>query len=545
MRTKTCLLTLLVLLACSLANAAYTSPGWSYGYELGIAMGDNAGSDENLAPLGRGHVELEILPMLYTRVGLGYTPLRAPGLYKTNLFTGDYRVTFRPLRHAKFSPFVYAGAGAALDLKTSVLDVMPLFPLGVGFQKSIKPGMMLEVTGGYNLVNSDNLDKRMRTDSDLNTFTGKKQDGFYSLTVGLSYFNPGPQPKPKPAPAPVVVAPPVVKPVVIPTPPPPPAPPVVKEVPPVAPDLRSLDSDKDGLSDYDEINVYKTNHLNADTDGDGLNDYVEVMQHKTDPLKADTDGDGLNDYAEVMQHKTNPLVADTDGDGLNDYAEVMQHKTNPLKTDTDGEGLNDYVEVMQYKTNPLVADTDGEGLNDYVEVMQYKTDPLKADTDGDGLSDFAEVTQYKTDPLDKDTDKGSIEDGAEVTAGTNPLDGKDDVMELKEGTKFSLEGIMFETGKAVIVPASTKILEQAYTALVANPDVKVLIIGHTDNVGSASSNMTLSQRRAEAVMNWLVAKGISKDRIRAEGRGLTEPRATNATPEGRQLNRRIDFEVVK
>jgi outer membrane protein OmpA-like peptidoglycan-associated protein len=288
---------------------------------------------------------------------------------------------------------------------------------------------------------------------------------------------------------------------------------------------------------------YKSDPLKVDTDGDGLNDYAEVMQYKSDPLKVDTDGDGLNDYVEVMQYKSDPLKVDTDGDGLNDYVEVMQYKTDPLKVDTDGDGLNDYVEVMQYKTDPLKVDTDGDGLNDYAEVMETKTDPLKVDTDGDGLNDYEEVTQYKTNPLVKDTDGGSVDDGKEVAEGKNPLDPKDDVMDLHAGATFSLEGILFETGKSTILQVSIPILEQAYAALAANPEVKVLIIGHTDSVGSESSNQTLSDNRANSVRTWLINRGIAANRLRAMGKGESQPRATNDTPEGRAQNRRIEFEI--
>ena len=468
MKSRMMIMALIMILGISALSAAMkTSPGWSYGYELGLSRGDNAGSAENFAPIGRGHVQLELFPFLFTRLGVGYTPLHASKTYSTSTVLGDSRFIFNPMHEKKYSPFVYGGVGGTLDLKHKNADMLPMYSAGLGLQTLLKPGTNLEVTLGYNLSNTDKLDGRIRTD-DTNTFTGKKQDGFYALTVGLSFFNPGPQAaRPAPAPAP---APPLT---LRPTPPPPaPAPVIERERPPV--DLRAIDSDGDGLSDYDEINVYKT-----------------------DPNKADTDGDGLSDYAEVMQYKTDPLKVDTDGDGLSDYAEVMQYKTDPLKVDTDGDGLSDYAEVMQYKTNPLVKDTDG----------------------------------------------GSVNDGEEVAAGTNPLDPRDDVLDLHEGASFSLEGILFETGSANIKAESIPILEQAYAALAANRDVKVLITGHTDNVGSAQSNMTLSQNRANSVRTWLVNRGIAADRLRAEGRGLTQPRATNNTPEGRALNRRIEFMV--
>lgn len=79
-----------------------------------------------------------------------------------------------------------------------------------------------------------------------------------------------------------------------------------------------VDTDGDGLTDDDEINLYGTNPLVADSDGDGLNDGVEINDHLTDPLSSDSDGDGLTDGEEVLDLGTNPLSADTDGDGVND-----------------------------------------------------------------------------------------------------------------------------------------------------------------------------------------------------------------------------------
>lgn len=217
--------------------------------------------------------------------------------------------------------------------------------------------------------------------------------------------------------------------------------------------------------------------------------------------------------------------------------------TDPRKADTDGDGLSDYVELMQYRTNSLKIDTDADGINDKDEVITYHTNPAKVDTDGDGLSDFAEIMEHKTNPLLKDTDKGSVGDGEEILAKTNPLDPKDDVLDLKEGATFSLEGIFFETAQANILPESIPVLEKAYTALAANPEVNILITGHTDNIGNDASNMVLSSNRANSVRNWFIEKGIAAERIRAEGRGETQPRASNDTEDGRALNRRIEFEI--
>jgi outer membrane protein OmpA-like peptidoglycan-associated protein len=81
--------------------------------------------------------------------------------------------------------------------------------------------------------------------------------------------------------------------------------------------------------------------------------------------------------------------------------------------------------------------------------------------------------------------------------------------------------------------------------MVANPSVSVIVTGHTDNVGGQKFNQDLSLKRAQAVRNWLVKKGIASRRMRTVGRGLNEPVASNETDEGRAENRRIEFYVEK
>jgi outer membrane protein OmpA-like peptidoglycan-associated protein len=201
------------------------------------------------------------------------------------------------------------------------------------------------------------------------------------------------------------------------------------------------------------------------------------------------------------------------------------------------------MEINRYKTNPLKEDTDGDNLSDGLEVNQYKTDPLKADTDGDALNDYAELMTHRTNPLKIDTDAGGMNDGAEIKAGRNPLDSADDLLDLTQGNKIVLEGIQFASAQATILPESAIILEKVQASMLAFPDVKVTIAGHTDSVGSDDNNRTLSLKRAQAVKDWLVAKKISAARIKVVGKGEAEPIATNDTAEGRAKNRRIEFIV--
>ena len=176
-------------------------------------------------------------------------------------------------------------------------------------------------------------------------------------------------------------------------------------------------------------------------------------------------------------------------------------------------------------------------------MSRYKTDPSKADTDGDGLDDATELNMHHTDPLLVDTDEGGMVDGAEIKAGKNPLDPKDDLFDLTKGQKIVLSGINFETNKFKVLPESERILEKTRASMVANPDATIVISGHTDSVGSEENNRILSQKRAQAVKEWLVAKGISSSRMKEVGKGELEPVATNETEDGRAQNRRIEFLV--
>jgi outer membrane protein OmpA-like peptidoglycan-associated protein len=527
----------LALLAFSAINAQYASPQWGYGIEVGAARGDNSASGEDWVPKIRGDVQMKIAPMLLTQFGVSYAKLSS-GDYSNQLLMGDARLLFRPFPMNQMFPFLYGGFGMGKNNGVNGSDFLPVVPVGVGVQTMLGQQLILQVSGGYNLVLSDDLDGIERTDDQMNRFTNQKQDGFFEIMVGLLYASPTDNPPPP------------------------------KHRPPtkVLGDQKNLDTDGDGLNDDIELSQYKTDPKLADTDGDGLKDGEEVLEYLTDPLKSYTDADKLTDGAEILRFRTDPKIADTDSDGLNDDIEISQYKTDPNKADTDGDGLNDAQEVQKYQTDPFKADTDGDkisdgdeatkyrsdpikadsdgdGVADGDEVLQFKTDPGKADTDDDGLNDYTELNYYHTDPIKIDSDRGGMNDGAEIKASKNPLDASDDLYDLSKGKKIVLHGINFEFNKSTILPDSKPILEKVRASLAANPEVTVTISGHTDNAGSDEYNRTLSQQRAQAVKDWLVANKINANRMKVIGKGETEPTSTNDTEEGRAENRRIEFMV--
>ena len=104
--------------------------------------------------------------------------------------------------------------------------------------------------------------------------------------------------------------------------------------------------------------------------------------------------------------------------------------------------------------------------------------------------------------------------------------------------------ISFGSGAATLTPQSFALLDQVADIVGRCPDLQIRIAGHTDSVGDAASNQRLSDRRAAAVRDYLLARGVGQGRMTSQGFGEADPIADNATPEGRTKNRRIEFSVI-
>ncbi len=109
-----------------------------------------------------------------------------------------------------------------------------------------------------------------------------------------------------------------------------------------------------------------------------------------------------------------------------------------------------------------------------------------------------------------------------------------------------LQPINFESGSAKILAESTVVVDQVAVVLNKTPELqKILVEGHTDNVGGAALNQKLSDDRAKAVVNALVARGVAPSRLTSRGWGLSKPLTTNATEAGRAKNRRVEFHILE
>ena len=184
------------------------------------------------------------------------------------------------------------------------------------------------------------------------------------------------------------------------------------------------------------------------------------------------------------------------------------------------EGITDFVEKVFIEVGTPVqtasiAATQEAAAEEVVEEVKVEEAPAPKDTDGDGVFD------------DKDKCPGTPK-GAPVDA---------------DGC-WILKGLLFDTDKSDIKAVYFSILDEAVSVLNQNPGLKIQIQGHTDSIGSAAYNQKLSERRANAVKDYFVKKGIAADRLNFAGFGLEKPVADNATPEGRALNRRVTLNAM-
>lgn len=242
-----------------------------------------------------------------------------------------------------------------------------------------------------------------------------------------------------------------------------------------------------------------------DSDGDGVPD----ARDKCPLEKEDRDG---------FQDDDGCIDPDNDGDGVADGEDNCPDKAGP----------------KELKGCPADTDTDGDGIPDHLDSCPKNPGPKEydgcPDTDGDEVPDNEDECPDMFGPPENN--------GC-------PYDAPPYV--VVESDRIRIKGnILFETGKANIRKQSFKLLDEVASVLARNPELgPVLIEGHTDNVGARALNLSLSDRRAKAVLDYLVGKGINRKRLRSQGFGFDRPITTNATPLGRAKNRRVEFRLVK
>jgi len=201
-------------------------------------------------------------------------------------------------------------------------------------------------------------------------------------------------------------------------------------------------------------------------------------------------------------------------------------------------GNSNPVATMAARYDELKAERDA--LVAANEKLQSNMDEINAgleDNDGDGVAN-----KFDKCP---DTPAGTKVDGAgcplpEVKHETKVVEKIVVTEEDRKVVDEAIKNLEFDLSKATIRPTSYESLNRV-AALLIEKNFSLKLAGHTDNTGSLQLNLRLSKERAESVKAYLVSKGANASRIEATGYGPNQPIATNSTPEGRQLNRRVEF----
>lgn len=259
----------------------------------------------------------------------------------------------------------------------------------------------------------------------------------------------------------------------------------------------------------------------------------------------DTDGDGIYDRDDACPDVPG-LAAfngcpDTDGDGIEDSKDECPNEPGTAEfngcPDTDGDGVADKDDkcptVAGLKTLAGCPDADGDGVADGDDKCPNEAGPAAnngcpwPDTDGDGV-------------LDKD-DKCPNEVG---TVANNGCPEVKPTVEVMKTLNDYARTILFDTGKATFKKGTDTALKAMVAILKEYPKADFSIEGHTDSQGAEKSNQLLSERRANAVKDYLVANGISAERLSATGFGEARPIDDNKTAAGRANNRRVEV-IVK
>jgi outer membrane protein OmpA-like peptidoglycan-associated protein len=310
------------------------------------------------------------------------------------------------------------------------------------------------------------------------------------------------------------------------------------------------DKDQDGVTDNldgcpDEAGPVENKGCPwGDRDGDGLKDNVDQCPDQPEDRDGFTDDDGCPD-------------PDNDGDGIPDgedrcpnQAGLPEQKGCPF-ADRDGDGVEDSKDGCPDEAGPVEnkgcpwGDRDGDGIKDNVDKCPDRAEDKDGFEDEDGCPDPDNDKDGIPDDKDKCPNEPEVINGVKDDDGC-PDEGKVVVI-VKEEKIEILQKVHFATAKAVIMPDSFSLLDQVAQVLRGHSEIKkVRVEGHTDDRGPDRANQILSEKRAQAVRDYLVKRGgIDPARLEAVGYGESRPIADNKTPEGREANRRVEFTILE
>lgn len=333
------------------------------------------------------------------------------------------------------------------------------------------------------------------------------------------------------------------------------------------------DRDDDGVADNvdkcPDIPGVKNLSGCPDGDGDGVADADDLCPDVPGPSVTsgcpDADGDGFVDSNDDCPQTPGELKGcpDQDGDGITDKKDQCPDLAGTAELngcpDRDGDQVPDNFDEcpdekgLASNNGCPIEDRDGDGVADDADRCPDDAgDPTTAgcpDRDGDKVPDADDRCpddpgQYAGCP---DTDEDGLvdpEDSCPNEAGPTTNKGCPEIEEeTQQLLDTAMEAVQFKTGEAVILEESFSILDQIVAIMKQYGGYNLHIAGHTDNVGSKATNLTLSERRAQSCYQYLVNAGIQSERLTYKGYGELQPIADNRHSAGRRKNRRVEFQM--
>jgi outer membrane protein OmpA-like peptidoglycan-associated protein len=253
-----------------------------------------------------------------------------------------------------------------------------------------------------------------------------------------------------------------------------------------------------------------------DLDGDGILNSRDHCPKEAEDCDGDQDEDGCPEF-------------DKDADGIRDEADRCPEMAEDMDGFDDADGCpeldNDLDGIMDAQDQCPNQAEDFDGFDDENGCPDL-------DNDGDGLPDAGDKCPNQAEDMDGDQD----DDGC-------PDLYKNIVVEDK---KIQLkQKIFFATNGAKIMARSFELLDEVAQALIEHNELKVRIEGHTDDKGNDKYNLKLSNERAKSVRQYMITKGVPAERMVAIGYGETKPIMENTSEEGREVNRRVEFNIIE
>jgi OOP family OmpA-OmpF porin len=279
------------------------------------------------------------------------------------------------------------------------------------------------------------------------------------------------------------------------------------------------------------------------TSGIGTPDFRAVLSIAFTPeQKLDRDHDGIVDSEDACPDEPGVPDADPSKNGCPPPPPPPSDRDHDGILDTDDAcpdvpGVPD-PDPAKNGCPPPPPDRDHDGIPDSLDACPDvpgvpNADPKKngcpSDRDGDGIIDSEDACPDEPGPRNPDPKQNGCP-----------------VVHVTQTEIIALEQVQFDTGKATIKAVSDPLLDKVADVLKSHVEIiRVEVQGHTDNKGTAQLNKKLSQARADAVMKALIGRGIDKGRLTAKGYGQDVPIADNNTDEGRQQNRRVQFNILE